>query len=100
MICVYFEQLEEEQEEEEGIGEEEEEFQQQSHQAQTASDEVMFLIRNPPYTGLLIGLIPLILVLGLVRQYGSPMIQIPKMTLNTLNIICYCIALVLTRKKI
>jgi len=103
MICVYFEQLEEDQQEaeEEEEGDEDEEFHQTGlHHPQQASDEVMFLIRNPPYTGLLVGLIPLILVLGLVRQYGSPMIQIPKITLNVCNIICFVIALVLTRRKV
>ena len=104
MTCVYFEQLEEEEEheQEEDVREEEEEFDSHGHQspAHPASDEVMFLIRNPPYTGLLIGLIPLILVLGLVRQYGSPMIQIPKMTLNSFNIICFVVSLALIRQKI
>ena len=107
MICVYYEQLETEDEAirncQQGAVEDSEDDQATSshaHHASPPSDEVLFLIRNPPYMGLLIGLIPLIMVLGLVRQYGSPMIMIPKITLNILNIFSFVIALFLTREKI
>eukprot|EP00091_Calanus_sinicus_P004102 TRINITY_DN14305_c0_g1_i1.p1 TRINITY_DN14305_c0_g1~~TRINITY_DN14305_c0_g1_i1.p1 ORF type:complete len:439 (-),score=122.07 TRINITY_DN14305_c0_g1_i1:3-1262(-) len=106
MICVYYEQLETEDEAirnchqgEEEHSEDDQGASSQVHNSSQSSDEVLFLIRNPPYMGLLIGLIPLIMVLGLVRQYRSPMIMIPKITLNILNIFCFMIALVLTRQK-
>ena len=53
----------------------------------------MVLIRNPPYIGLLIRLIPLIVALGLARHHGFSMIMIPRITLNIVNISAFLLAL-------